>query len=113
MKAITLQNFRAMQLAVRGAFLQPTSGLILSGIDTIAIADDCDIVEISTELDLVSVRILSTETETTMPIHSLSEEIIEEIIATMRAKAVEIAGLDVIVNGYGELTNSKENKRIR
>lgn len=114
MKAITLQNFRAMQLALKGADTKTTiSSLYLEGIDAIPVGDDCDIVEISTELDLVCIRILSTDTTTNIPLHSLSEDIIESVIDTMRAKAVEIADVDVMVNGYGDLTDSKTNKRIR
>ena len=40
MKAITLQNFRAMQLAVKGACGIKAESLVLNGVDC---SSDCDI----------------------------------------------------------------------
>ena len=111
MKAITLQNFRAMQLAVKGACGMETKKLILNGIDCIPMGNDCEIIEIELDIDAVVIRLVYSETESYLPIHCLSNELIEEITDTLRAKAVELAHRDVIVNGNGELADCKDNRR--
>ena len=105
MKAITFQEFRAMQLAVIGACVIAGRGnkvtrLTLEGIDEIEVGDNAVINEISLHRDVVTLSICGAETD--MPITMLSDDIIEEIIDTMRAKAVDIANCDIMVNGRGE-----------
>lgn len=112
MKAITLQNFRAMQLAVKGACGTHTEKLILNGIDCIPMGSDCEIIEIKLDIDAVVIRLIYSENETYLPIHCLSDELVEEITDTLRAKAVELAHRDVMVTGNGELADCKDNRRI-
>lgn len=112
MKAITLQNFRAMQLAVKGACGTKADALILNGIDCIPLGSDCEIIEIKLDIDAVAIKMLYSKSESYLPIHCLADDVVEEITDTLRAKAVEIARRDVMVNGKGELTDDKANRRI-
>lgn len=112
MKAITLQNFRAMQLAVKGACGTKAETLILNGIDCIPLSSDCEIIEIKLDIDAVAIKLNYSESESYLPIHCLSDDVVEEITDTLRAKAVEIAHRDVMVNGKGELADDKANRRL-
>jgi hypothetical protein len=112
MKAITLQNFRAMQLAVKGACGTKAETLILTGIDCIPLGSDCEIIEVKLDIDAVVVKLNYSESETYLPIHCLSDDVVEEIADTLRAKAVEIAHRDVMVNGNGELADDRANRRL-
>lgn len=112
MKAITLQNFRAMQLAVKGACGTKTEKLILNGIDCIPLGSDCEIIEIKLDIDAVVVKLNYSESETYLPIYCLSDDVVEEITDTLRAKAVELAHRDVIVTGNGELADERANRRL-
>lgn len=112
MKAITLQNFRAMQLAVKGACGTKTEKLILNGIDCIPLGSDCEINEIKLNIDVVVLKLNYSESETYLPIHCLSDDVVEEITDTLRAKAVELAHRDVIVTGNGELADDRANRRL-
>ena len=106
MNSRLFQEFRAMQLAIKGA----CSGegkpsvivLFLGGIDGIKLGDNAKINEIHLDIDYVNINIFETNSLT--PITAFSDEIIEEIIDTMRAKALEISGTDVMVNLKGELS---------
>jgi hypothetical protein len=112
MKAITLQNFRAMQLAVKGACGTKAESLILNGIDCIPLSSDCEIIEIKLDIDAVAIKLHYSESESYLPIHCLADDVVEEITDTLRAKAVEIAHRDVMVNGKGELADDKANRRL-
>lgn len=112
MKAITLQNFRAMQLAVKGACCTKAESLILNGIDCIPLSSDCEIIAVKLDIDAVVIKLLYSEEESYLPIHCLSDDVVEEITDTLRAKAVEIAHRDVMVNGNGELADDKANRRL-
>ena len=105
MDAKLLQEFRAMQLAVKGALLKKNrtdvKELLIEGIDAIAIGDNALIDTILLDKDVVNVNIF--DTNSLMPIHYLADSIIEDIIDTMRAKALDIAGTDVMVNLNGEM----------
>lgn len=105
MDAKLLQEFRAMQLAVKGSLLNKNrtdvKELLIEGIDSIPIGDNALIDTILLDKDVVNVNIF--DTNSLMPIHYLSDSIIEYIIDTMRAKALDIAGTDVMVNLNGEM----------
>lgn len=105
MNANILQDFRAMQLAVVGAYFMQynrnTTDLILEGIDQISIGDNIDIVEICLHTDYVLVAI--EDIRSLVPLKNLSYGVITDVIATLRAKALDIANRDVIVNGKGEI----------
>lgn len=104
MNATLFQEFRAMQLAVKGASGKASSNwsaLILEGIDSIPIGDNAEINEVCLNKDYVNVSVC--DVNSLIPINILADEVLEEIICAMRAKALEIANCDVMVNGYGEL----------
>lgn len=102
MNASLLQEFRAMQLAIKGALISADyKGLCLEGIDRISIGDELEITEISLDRDIVVVSIGCAERYANLS--SFSENIIDEVIGTMRAKALEIADKDVFVNSKGEV----------
>ena len=107
MNAKLLQNFRAMQLTLKGACLiyhkQEVEAFHFEGIDTIPMADGVEITEVSLDKDVVVIKFTYSESEAYLPIKSISEAIIEDLVDTMRAKALEIADRDVMVNGKGEL----------
>jgi hypothetical protein len=111
MDAKLLQEFRTMQLAVKGALAMKSridvEELLIEGIDSIAIGDNALIDTILLDKDIVNVNIFNVNS--LMPIHFLSDGIIEEIVDTMRAKALDIAGTDVMVNFKGEI----DYKQIR
>ena len=105
MNAKLLQEFRAMQLAVKGALLNKNrtdvKELLIEGTDSIPIGDNALIDTILLDKDVVNVNIFNVNSF--MPIHYLSDNIIEWIVDTMRAKALDIAGTDVMVNLNGEM----------
>lgn len=105
MNANILQDFRAMQIAVVGAhnmrYNQIPNDLILEGTDQINIGDNINIVEISLHIDYVLVAIEGIRS--LMPLKNLSYGIITEVTATLKAKALDIANRDVVVNGKGKI----------
>ena len=105
MDANILQDFRAMQLAVVGAnymrYSEGTNCLYLEGIDKISIGDNIEITEISLHTDYVLVSI--NDIHSFVPLKNLSYSIITEVIATLKAKALDIVNRDVIVNGEGKI----------
>lgn len=105
MDAKLLQEFRAMQLAVKGSLLNKNrtdvKELLIEGTDSIPIGDNALIDTILLDNDVVNVNIFNVNSF--MPIHYLSDDIIEWIVDTMRAKALDIAGTDVMVNLNGEM----------
>lgn len=106
MKATLLQEFRAMQLAIKGA-CSPKSVqfLTLNGVDCIELGDTMRINAIDLDRDIVSVEVMDTDIENFMCLSVFSNEVVEDIIDIMRAKAVEIAEVDVMVNFRGDLSN--------
>ena len=111
MNAKLLQEFRAMQLAVRGASLikgGDAKFLILEGIDAITLSDYASITEISLVRDCVDITI--EDSMAVVPITTLSDSIIEEIIGVMSEKALYIADCVVMVNGNGELAPGQIRK---
>ena len=111
MNARLFQEFRAMQLAVKGALLNKSrtdvKELLIEGIDSIPIGDNALIDTILLDKDVVNVNIFNVNSF--MPIHYLSDYIIEWVVDTMRAKALDIAGTDVMVSLNGEM----DYKQIR
>ena len=107
MNAKLLQEFRAMQLTLKGACLiyhkQEVEAFHFEGIDTIPMADGIEITKVSLDKDVVVIKSTYSENEAYLPINSISGAIIEDLVDTMRAKALEIADRDVMVNGKGEL----------
>lgn len=105
MNANILQDFRAMQIAVVGAhnmrFNQIPNELVLEGTDQINIGDNINIVEVCLHIDYVLVAI--EDIHSLMPLKNLSYGVITEIIATLKAKALDIANRDVMVNGKGKI----------
>jgi hypothetical protein len=105
MNANILQDFRVMQLAVVGAnfmrYNRNTTDLLLEGIDRINIGDNINIVEICLHTDYVLVAI--EDIRSLVPLKNLSYDVITEVIATLKAKALDITNRDVIVNGNGEV----------
>lgn len=98
MNANILQDFREMQLAVIGAnfmrYGRNTTDLLLDGIDRINIGDNINIVEICLHTDYVLVAI--EDIRSLVPLKNLSYGVITEIIATLKAKALDIANRDVM-----------------
>lgn len=93
---IQLQEFRAMQLALKGALVNTDfNSLILEGIDKINIGDELEITEISLDTDCIVVSIGCAERYA--PLSSFSQHIIDDIISTMRYKALDIANKDVMI----------------
>lgn len=105
MNANILQDFQAMQIAFLGAnYMRYGRGaecLSLEGIDKISIGDTIEITEISLNTDYVLVSI--GDIHSFMPIKNLAYSVMVEVIATLKAKALELAGRDVMVNGNGEI----------
>ena len=105
MNANILQDFRAMQLAVVGAYFmrynRNATDLILDGIDQINLGDNINIVEISLHIDYVLVAI--NDIRSLVPLEKLSYGVITEVIATLKAKALDITTRDVMVNGKGKI----------
>jgi hypothetical protein len=106
MNASLLQEFRAMQLAIKGAGMLKSNGitifdkLLLDGIDSIELGEHVKIIEICLDTDEVVIETYGT---TYLRLSKLSDDIIEELISIMRAKALEIADKDVLVNSKGEV----------
>ena len=94
MKATLLQEFRAMQLAIKGAGMLISNGktifnkLMLDGIDAIELGEHVKIIEISLNTDDVVIETYGT---TYLRLSKLSDDVIEMLISIMRAKALEIA----------------------
>ena len=106
MKATLLQEFRAMQLAIKGACSpKSVNFLTLNGVDCIELGDTMRINAIDLERDIVSVEVMDTDIENFMCLSVFSNEVVEDIIDIMRAKAVEIAEVDVMINFRGDLSN--------
>ena len=100
-----LQDFRAMQIAFLGAnymrYGRGGESLPLEGIDKISIGDNIDITEISLNTDYVLVSI--GDIHSFMPIKNLGYSVMAEVIATLKAKALDLANRDVMVNGKGKV----------
>ena len=105
MNANILQDFRAMQIAFFGAhklkYDTNPCFLLLEGIDRISIGDNIEIIEIHLHIDYVVVEI--ADVRSFMPITNLSDNVMIDVIATLKAKALDIANRDVIVNGEGKI----------
>lgn len=105
MNANILQDFRAMQIAFLGAnymrYGQGTNCLLLEGIDKIGIGDNIEITEISLHTDYVLVSI--GDINSLMPVKNLAYGVMAEVIATLKAKALDLANRDVMVNGKGKV----------
>jgi hypothetical protein len=95
---IALQEFRLMQLAVKGASSQSHywKYLYLEGVDIISLGVGIDITKISLIEDTIIVNIL--ENEFVLPIKSISIDLINEICGLMREKALFIADNDIMVH---------------
>lgn len=107
MKATLLQEFRAMQLAIKGACSpKSVNFLTLNGVDCIELGDTMRINAIDLDRDIVSVEVMDTDIENFMCLSVFSNEVVEDIIDIMRAKAVEIAEVDVMVDFKGDLSNN-------
>lgn len=106
MNANILQDFRVMQIAFFGAYAMKhdasPSNLLLEGIDRISIGDNIEIIEINLHIDYVVVAI--GDIRSFMPITSLSDKVMLDVISTLKAKALDVANRDVMVNGRGEIT---------
>lgn len=106
MNASLLQEFRAMQLAIKGAGMLISNGktifdkLMLDGIDAIELGEHVKIIEISLNTDDVLIETYGT---TYLRLSKLSDDVIEMLISIMRAKALEIADRDVLVNSKGKV----------
>ena len=106
MKATLLQEFRAMQLAIKGACSpKSVNFLTLNGVDCIELGDTMRINSIDLNRDIVSVEVADTDIESFMCLSVFSDEVAEDIIKIMRAKAVEIAEVDVMINFRGDLSH--------
>jgi hypothetical protein len=107
MKATLLQEFRAMQLAIKGACSpKSVNFLTLNGVDCIELGDTMRINAIDLDRDVVSVEVMDTDIENFMCLSVFSNEVVEDIVSTMRAKAVEIAEVDVMIDFKGDLSNN-------
>lgn len=92
-----LQDFRAMQLAVKGALMSADARLLtLNGIDRISIGTDVYIEEISLDSDCVVIELYNNYAQ--LDIKNLSETIMLELIDTMKCKALEIANKEVMIS---------------
>lgn len=109
MNARLFQEFRAMQMAVIGACAskgqKDVKALYIEGIDAIELGDNALITEICLDKDIVTINMFDNNSYA--PINNFSDDIIEEIVDTMRAKALDIAGTDVMVNFNGEMDYSQ------
>jgi hypothetical protein len=61
---------------------------------------------IDLDRDIVSVEVMDTDIENFMCLSVFSNEVVEDIVRTMRAKAVEIAEVDVMIDFKGDLSNN-------
>lgn len=100
MTAQLLQDFRVVQLAAKGVN-NKAEYIQFNGIECISIGDVIKIEEVSLETDSVVVKI--NDSKSLVSIHNLSDDIIAEVIATMKAVVLEIVGRDVMVTGNGEI----------
>ena len=98
MKAILIQDFRVAQLAVKGAVTN-AKFLELEGVDTIPFGDVGEITEVNLEHDVVTISVEDIHNVTN--IRNLAEHIVEDVISTMKAKAVELADKEVMVDING------------
>ena len=98
MKAILIQDFRVAQLAVKGAVTN-AQFLELNGVDTIPFGDVGEITEVSLEHDVVTISV--EDIHNVVNIRNLAEHIVEDVISTMKAKAVELADKEVMVDING------------
>jgi hypothetical protein len=98
MKAILIHDFRVAQLAIKGAVTN-AQFLELDGVDTISFGDVGEITEISLEQDVVTISV--EDINNIVNIRCLAEHIVEDVISTMKAKAVELADKEVIVDING------------
>lgn len=104
-KATLLQEFRAMQLAVKCACSpKSVNFLTLNNADCIELGDTMRINAIDLNRDIVSVEVADTDIENFMCLSVFSDEVVEDIIKIMRERAVEIAEVDVKVNFKGDLS---------
>lgn len=85
----TLKTFRAMQLAILGADKQMNDTLILNELQRINIGDEIEITEVRLDIDYVCVEISGITSY--MPIKNLSDDVIEELNATMCEIALNIS----------------------
>jgi hypothetical protein len=74
--------------------------LMLDGIDAIELGEHVKVIEICLNTDEVLIETYGT---TYLRLSKLSDDVIEELISIMRAKALEIADKDVLVNSKGEV----------
>ena len=98
MKAILIQDFRIAQLAIKGAVTN-TQFLELDGVDTIPFGDVGEITEVSLEHDVVTISV--EDINNVVNIRCLAECIIEDVIFIMKAKALELADKEVMVDING------------
>lgn len=98
MKAILIHEFRVAQLAIKGAVTN-AQFLELDGVDTIAFGDMGEITEVSLEHDVVTISV--EDINNIVNVRCLAEHIVEDVISTMKAKAVELADKEVIVDING------------
>ena len=98
MKAILIQDFRVAQLAIKGAVTN-AKFLELEGVDTIPFGDVGEITEVNLEHDVVTISVEDIHNVTN--IRNLAEHIVEDVISTMKAKAVELADKEVMVDING------------
>lgn len=98
MKAILLQDFRVAQLAIKGADTN-AQFLELVGIDSISFGDMGEITEVSLEHDVVTISVESINN--VVNIRCLSDSVVEDVISVMKAKAVELANKEVMVDING------------
>ena len=95
-ESFRLQEFRAMQLAIKGALMSADCHcLCLEGVDRISIGDGIEITEISLDKDIVVISIGCAERYANLS--SFSQQVIDEIVDTMRYKALDIADKLVMV----------------
>lgn len=107
MKIETLETFRAMQLAIIGADrvngYKQVDLLALNEAQRISIGDMIEITEVRLDIDYVSVGINGVASY--MPIKNLSDDVVEELNATMREIALNSSDRMVWVNTNNELSN--------
>lgn len=107
MKIQTLETFRAMQLAIIGADrvngYKQVDLLALNEAQRISIGDLIEITEVRLDIDYVCVEISGVSSY--MSIKNLSDDVVEELNATMREIALNSSDRMVWVNANNELSN--------
>lgn len=104
-KATLLEEFRAMQLAIKGACSPKTINfLTLNNADCIELGDTMRINAIDLDRDIVSVEVMDTDIENFMCLSVFSDEVVKDIVKIMRTRAVEIGEVDVKVMFNGDLS---------